>query len=404
MKYSTKRQWQGLAFLVCLGVMAVGCTPARHHASRDLLLDSDVSYADLGTEYNEQEQMERRSLSPSERFSYDYRTPAMARFRGNDIELSRTVLNKARSAIGTPYVSGGSSLSGFDCSGFVRWTYNHVGISLPRTAREQSRVGQPVPEDAMVAGDIVTFRHPRRGYHTGIYIGDGKFIHSPRKRKNVQIASLDDPYFSSTFVGARRVTPSDTVDEEAAERLLAMYGVDKRQSDARPVQSVTSRKDSRKVSAQAASRTSRKQQASASRTSSRKQQAAASQTSASRKQQAASSRTVAQKKEPAAQQKRQQTEKKNASARQSAPEKKQPSAQQRNSSEKKQSAAQQSRQPEKKQPASRQTTQRPAPQKKQEAAPAQKKQEARPAAQQKKQTPSTGRAASKQQEKKPAQK
>lgn len=53
----------------------------------------------------------------------------------------------------------------------------------------------------MRAGDIVAFRHPRRGYHTGIYVGDGKFIHSPRRRSTVRITSLDDPYFSGTFLG-----------------------------------------------------------------------------------------------------------------------------------------------------------------------------------------------------------
>ena len=74
----------------------------------------------------------------------------------------------------------------------------------------------------MEAGDIVAFRHPRRGYHTGIYVGDGKFIHSPRRGKTVEITSLNDPYFSSTFLGARRVSVSES-DAEAAQKLMAMY-------------------------------------------------------------------------------------------------------------------------------------------------------------------------------------
>jgi cell wall-associated NlpC family hydrolase len=57
----------------------------------------------------------------------------------------------------------------------------------------------------MREGDIVAFRHPRRGYHTGIYVGDGKFIHSPRRRLTVRITSLSDPYFNNTFLSARRI-------------------------------------------------------------------------------------------------------------------------------------------------------------------------------------------------------
>ncbi len=121
-------------------------------------------------------------------------------------QTSRQLLRKARSAIGTPYVRGGSSPGGFDCSGFVCWAYKSVGVALPRTAREQSVVGERIMnQEDMRAGDIVTFRHPRRGYHTGIYVGHGRFIHSPHRRTTVRINSLSDPYFSSTFLGARRV-------------------------------------------------------------------------------------------------------------------------------------------------------------------------------------------------------
>ena len=81
-------------------------------------------------------------------------------------------------------------------------------------------LGTPIDSDEMEAGDIVAFRHPRRGYHTGIYVGDGKFIHSPRRGKSVEITSLSDPYFSSTFLGARRVSISES---EAAQKLMALY-------------------------------------------------------------------------------------------------------------------------------------------------------------------------------------
>lgn len=140
--------------------------------------------------------------------------------RKSNAHLMRT----AHSALGTPYVRGGVDPSGFDCSGFVQWTYKSVGVKLPRTAREQSVIGKRINNiEDMVAGDIVTFRHPKRGYHTGIYVGDGKFIHSPRKRTRVRINNLNDAYFSSTFTGARRVALSgnENLVAQAESRLAA---------------------------------------------------------------------------------------------------------------------------------------------------------------------------------------
>lgn len=154
----------------------------------------------------------------AERFRRSYE----AAFDSNKRESGQQLLRKARSAIGTPYVRGGTTPDGFDCSGFVCWTYKSVGVQLPRTAREQSVIGQRITNvEDMREGDIVAFRHPRRGYHTGIYVGDGKFIHSPRKRTSVRINSLDDPYFKNTFLGARRVKVdgSETMVAQAESRL-----------------------------------------------------------------------------------------------------------------------------------------------------------------------------------------
>lgn len=132
--------------------------------------------------------------------------PEKPAVKENNPAAGKKLVNKAKSAIGTPYVYGGSTPGGFDCSGLVKWAYNSVGVNLPRTAREQASVGKKVNNiKDMRAGDIVAFRHPKRGYHTGIYVGDGKFVHSPRRRTHVRINSLSDPYFSSTLLGARRV-------------------------------------------------------------------------------------------------------------------------------------------------------------------------------------------------------
>lgn len=154
-----------------------------------------------------------------------YKQQRQASLAENDPGAGHALVRKAKSALGTPYVYGGDEPGGFDCSGLVKWAYNSVGVDLPRTAREQSVVGQKVRDvEDMRAGDIVAFRHPKRGYHTGIYVGDGKFIHSPRKRTRVRINSLSDPYFRQTLLGARRVNMAagENLVAQANERLDKM--------------------------------------------------------------------------------------------------------------------------------------------------------------------------------------
>lgn len=184
-----------------------------------------------------------------ERFRHSYEASLNA-----EQELAgQKLLRHARSAIGTPYVLGGSNPGGFDCSGFVLWAYKNVGVKLPRTAREQSVVGESIRNiEDMRAGDIVAFRHPKRGYHTGIYVGDGKFIHSPRKRTRVRINSLSDPYFSKTLLGARRVSLGSGENLVAqAESRLATYAETRQARKGGKAASVASASAKGKKSAQA---------------------------------------------------------------------------------------------------------------------------------------------------------
>ena len=133
-------------------------------------------------------------------------------------------------ALGTPYKWGGTSLGGFDCSGFVQWAYKAMGIDLPRTAREQSQIGRTVSYGDLRVGDIVAFRHPRRGWHSGIYMGDDQFVHSPSRRgERVRYSSMGNPYFRVNFVTARRVIKSDTgLDFEETVHRLALAESEKR--------------------------------------------------------------------------------------------------------------------------------------------------------------------------------
>jgi peptidoglycan DL-endopeptidase CwlO len=111
------------------------------------------------------------------------------------------VVGIAMRYLGTPYVWGGASPSGFDCSGFTMYVYAQVGISLPHNAAAQYGMGVPVSRGQLQAGDLVFFYGLG---HVGIYIGGGSFIHAPHTGDVVKISSLSGSYASS-FVGARRL-------------------------------------------------------------------------------------------------------------------------------------------------------------------------------------------------------
>jgi peptidoglycan DL-endopeptidase CwlO len=112
------------------------------------------------------------------------------------------VVGIAMQYLGVPYVWGGASPSGFDCSGFIMYVYTQVGVSLPHHAASQYSAGSPVSRDALEAGDLVFFNGLG---HAGIYIGGGQFIHAPHTGDVVKISSLYDSWYASTWVGARRL-------------------------------------------------------------------------------------------------------------------------------------------------------------------------------------------------------
>ena len=112
------------------------------------------------------------------------------------------VVGIAMQYLGVPYVWGGASPSGFDCSGFIMYVYGQVGVSLPHHAASQYGSGSPVSRDALEPGDLVFFNGLG---HAGIYIGGGQFIHAPHTGDVVKISSLYDSWYAATWYGARRL-------------------------------------------------------------------------------------------------------------------------------------------------------------------------------------------------------
>jgi cell wall-associated NlpC family hydrolase len=112
-----------------------------------------------------------------------------------------TAARMATRYLGAPYVWAGAGPAGFDCSGLVMYAFGQVGVAIPHNAAQQFRLGTPVDRDRLVPGDVVFFNQLR---HNGIYLGGGRFVHST-KPGGVRIARLDDDWFRTRWVGARRL-------------------------------------------------------------------------------------------------------------------------------------------------------------------------------------------------------
>ena len=123
--------------------------------------------------------------------------------------LGSEIANYALTFVGYPYVYGGSSPSGFDCSGFTSYVYAQFGISLNRSASSQLDNGTPVSRSELQPGDLVLFKKSgtgsKRASHVGIYIGGNQFVHASTSTVGVIVSNMSDAYYTSGFVGGRRL-------------------------------------------------------------------------------------------------------------------------------------------------------------------------------------------------------
>lgn len=130
---------------------------------------------------------------------------------GRGIVMQRQMHTYALAQVGVPYVSGGTSPRGFDCSGFTQYIYAQLGFSIPRTCDGQLGSGLIIPKEKLQCGDLVLFQrttsHRGISTHVGIYLGDGKLIHAGSR--GITVVELNSAYFTQHYLCARRVIVSE---------------------------------------------------------------------------------------------------------------------------------------------------------------------------------------------------
>lgn len=137
--------------------------------------------------------------------SYTQLASRSASLRTERSSSGAKVVELAKQYLGVPYVYGGTSPNGFDCSGFTSYVYSKLGYNIARTAAGQANYGVKISKDELLPGDLVFFNTYGGISHVGIYAGSGQMIHSPYSGKTVSYASINSGYYASRFVTARRI-------------------------------------------------------------------------------------------------------------------------------------------------------------------------------------------------------
>ena len=123
-----------------------------------------------------------------------------------DPEERSLFVRVVKTFLGVPYRLGGSTLKGLDCSAFVKRVFEIFNVQLPRTAREQLRIGKKVGRGELEEGDVVFFKTRwANNAHVGIYIGNNEFVHASTRSKEVRVDNLDTPYFNQRFINGMRI-------------------------------------------------------------------------------------------------------------------------------------------------------------------------------------------------------
>lgn len=136
----------------------------------------------------------------------------------NSMGIKDRLILFAKKMLNVPYRFGGNTFMGIDCSAYVQKVFGFLDIHLPRSAREQFKIGESVSKEDLSIGDLVFFRtYASFPSHVGIYLGNNLFIHASSKNRRVSIDSLETPYYIRRFIGARRLFPEETMEKKETD-------------------------------------------------------------------------------------------------------------------------------------------------------------------------------------------
>lgn len=180
----------------------------KGYVSSKFLSDSKVQVTSRNEETaREESKNEQKDNASTEEVTNNNSSDEKSKNNQSSSTTGSSVVQYSKQYLGCKYVMGGTSPSGFDCSGFTSYVYKHFGVSLSRTSSAQASNGTAVSKNNLILGDILIFNNSSNTAvgHVGIYIGENKFIHAANPSKGVIITSLSDSYYSKRYVGARRV-------------------------------------------------------------------------------------------------------------------------------------------------------------------------------------------------------
>lgn len=175
---------------------------AEHKAEIEALLEQrTVYYSEIRGEIAALEAIER-AQSEALGIEAQERLARTGTSTTSTSSLGTAVAQRSLEYLGIPYLWGGATPAGFDCSGLVVYVYQQLGIQLPHYTVSLWNLGEPVTSNELQPGDLVFFHQLA---HMGIYLGNGQFVQAPRTGDVVKVSSLQEPRYASSYDGARRI-------------------------------------------------------------------------------------------------------------------------------------------------------------------------------------------------------